>query len=119
MSISIVPSIEKLRVAAVHHSHAEGQLLLRGLDDQVIVVRHQAVRMAGPVVPSDDRAQQRQECLPVNIVEEDLAMIGATVGDVIDPVWKLSSRVPRHASKLCDVPLVRQTLEPTSHFQPL
>jgi len=55
----------------------------------------------------------------VNIVEEDLAMIGATVGDVIDPVWKLSSRVPRHASKLRDVPLVRQTLEPTSHFQPL
>jgi hypothetical protein len=46
-------------------------------------------------------------------------MISATVGDVIDPVWKLSSRVPWHASKLRDVPLARQTLEPTSHFQPL
>jgi len=110
MSISIVPLIEKLRVAAVQQLHAEGQLWLHRLDDQVVVARHQAVRMAGPVVPSDHRAQQRQERFPVNIVEEDLAMIGATIGDVKDAVWKLASRLPWHASKLRDVSLARQTL---------
>jgi hypothetical protein len=107
VSISIVPSIEKLRVAAVHQFHAEGQVRLLRLDDQVIVARHQAVRMAGPVVPSDDRAQQRQECFPVAIVEEDLAMIGSTIGDLKDAVWKLASRLPWHASKLRDVSLAR------------
>jgi hypothetical protein len=55
----------------------------------------------------DDGAEQRQERLPVDVVEEDLAMIRATVGDVVDPVWKLSSRLPRHAAKLRKVPAAR------------
>jgi len=37
-------------------------------------------------------------------------MIGATIGDVKDAVWKLASRLPWHASKLRDVSLARQTL---------
>ncbi len=45
-------------------------------------------------------------------------MIRASVGDVIDPVGKLSSRMPWHASKLRADPVARQTLERTSHSQP-
>jgi hypothetical protein len=117
--VAIVPLIEELRVATVHHPHAAGQLRPRSLNDQVVVVRHQAVRMAGPAIPSDNRAEQRQEGLPVSVVEENLAMIRASVGDVIDPVGKLASRMSWHASKLRADPVARQTLERTSHSQPL
>ena len=81
MSIAVVPSIEELRVAAVDDLHAARKRRLLCLDDQVVMVGHQAERMAGPVVPSDDGAEQRQERLPVDVVEEDLAMIRATVGE--------------------------------------
>ena len=107
MTISVVPLIEKLRVAAVQYPHASGKFRLCRLDDQVAMSCHQAVRMTNPGVASDDGAEQSQERLTIDVVKKDLAVIRAAVGDVIDPFWKLLSCSPWHVYKLGDMPAAR------------
>ena len=51
-----MPPVEALGIDPVQLAHAFGQVAVRRLDQQVIVVVHQAVRVHGPVeVPHDFR----------------------------------------------------------------
>ena len=56
MANPIVPAVETLRVHAVHLAHADGEIGLGGFDQQMIMIRHQAVGMADPVIAADDAA---------------------------------------------------------------
>ena len=46
MACSMAPVIEELGVNAVHLAHAEGEVSIRGFNEEMIVVVHQAVGMA-------------------------------------------------------------------------
>src|SRR5919204_2868358 len=54
VAVAAMPLVEELRVAPVHNLHPAGELRLLGLDDEVVVVSHQAKGVAGPVVFCDD-----------------------------------------------------------------
>jgi len=58
---ALVAAVERLRVDAVEAVHAVGEAPELGLDDQVVVVRHQAEGVDAPVVPLDGLSEQREE----------------------------------------------------------
>ena len=56
-------------VNAVELAHADGKIRLRRLHQQMIMIRHQAVGVADPIVATDDRGQSGQKQLAVGIGE--------------------------------------------------
>ena len=94
----IVPAVESLRVLPVQAPHASGQVRLGGLDEQVEVVRHQAVAVAVPVVGVDDLAQPVEEGVPIPVVEEDGFARIAPGGQVVEGAGELDAEWPSHES---------------------
>jgi hypothetical protein len=60
-----VPAVELLGIDTVELSHATRERWVNRLDEQVIVVRHQAVGVAEPVEPLDGLRQNLKEELPI------------------------------------------------------
>ncbi len=71
MAPASVPEVEGLRVDAVEHAHSLGEPFAASLDDEVIVVAHQAEGVAGPVVANDDAREKCEEEPAVMVVAED------------------------------------------------
>jgi hypothetical protein len=81
-----VSSVEALGVAAVEALEACRHLCDGRLDDEVVVVRHQAKGVQAPVVLPDDRAEQPEERAAVVLVAVDPDLSGAPRGDVEEAV---------------------------------
>jgi len=112
-----VLEIERLRMVAVEELHAGRQLLAPGLDDQVVVVRHQAERVAAPVELRDCEPEEDEEEPPVVVVEKDRDPSGATGSDMEDPVVRqLRSRHACHASTVAPLAWRIPGVEQASHF---
>ena len=56
---------------AIQLAHAEGKIALRGLDKKVVMVCHQAIRVADPVIAFVDVLEGVQEVLTIGIVFEN------------------------------------------------
>jgi co-chaperonin GroES (HSP10) len=82
MSPPEVASVEALGIAPVQLLEAGRQLGDGRLDDQVVVVRHQAERMEAPVMLPDDEVQQPEEDAAVVVVAVDRDPSGTARGDV-------------------------------------
>jgi hypothetical protein len=54
--------------------HATGKVAFRGLNDQVVMIVHQTVGMAYPVIPCDGFPQEIKKIHPVYIVPEYLPL---------------------------------------------
>jgi hypothetical protein len=94
-----VSEVERLRVVAVQELHSVGELLASRLHDEVVVVAHEAERVAAPFVLRDGDSQQQEEEVPVAVVEEDRYPPGAARADVEDPLVRhLGARSPSHPS---------------------
>jgi hypothetical protein len=65
---AFVAIVEGLGVAAVQQPQADGKQVLVRLDDQVVVVRHQAERMAVPVRAAGHSRQEDEEESAVVVV---------------------------------------------------
>jgi hypothetical protein len=96
MSPAAVSRVESLGVVAVQDLHAVGKVLAGGVDDQVVVVRHQAKGVTRPLVPADDESQQAEKIAPVVRVVVDGHLRHAARGDVKEPVREGGARNPRH-----------------------
>jgi hypothetical protein len=99
-----MPSVEGLRVVPVEALEAGRELLHGRLDDEVVVVRHQAERMELPVVPPDDHAEEPEEEVAVVVVAIDRDPPGAARGDVEvavgeDVAWKSGHSEPLYAAQ--------------------
>ena len=77
-------SVEGLGVNPVQLPHPQGEIPLRGLDEQMVMIFHEAVGVTEPVVASIHLVQEAQEGLPVVIVSEDGPLVVASIGKVID-----------------------------------
>jgi len=80
--MSSMPS-ELLCVDPISLTHASGKMRLQRLDDQVVVVGHQAVGITYPVHPPVDLTEEVEECLVVLIVRVSNHTATATRGDMI------------------------------------
>jgi hypothetical protein len=91
-----VARVEPLGVAAVEALEARRQLRDRGLEDEVVVVRHQAGGVHAPVVLVDDDAEEPKEDAAVVVVAVDRNPPGPTRRHVKEPVGEDVSRQPCH-----------------------
>jgi hypothetical protein len=66
-----VTFIEQLRIDAGHLPHANRQVALRGLYEQMIVICHEAIGMTGPVVTRIGMLEGIEEVLAVRVIPED------------------------------------------------
>ena len=82
----ILPSVafvEGPRVAAVQVPHPVRKVRQRGLDEQVVVVTHQAAHVSAPAVAPLDPAQDVEEDDPVAIVQHDRRVVVPADPDVV------------------------------------
>jgi hypothetical protein len=78
-----VALVELLGVRAVQDLHAGRQRLEVGLDDQVVVIAHQAERVEVPAEPAHDDSEQPKEMAAVLVVAVDPRPVDAARGDVV------------------------------------
>ncbi len=83
-----VSLIEQLRVAAVQSLDSRREPDARGMENEVIVRRHQAERLDDPVVTLDADADMCEEHPPVCIVPDDGAAVDPARHHMEVPVWK-------------------------------
>jgi len=82
----LVAAVEAPRVVAVQVAHPEIQVCLPGLDDQVVVVAHQAVAVDSPAIAAGDACKEVQEDDAVFcVVEDEHAAVAARRDVVVSP----------------------------------
>ena len=82
VAVALVATIEVLRVPAVQAAHPAQRASVVVSTDQVKVVRHQAVRVQTPTIPSHDPVEHLHEDTSFHVVREDLHAVNATRRDV-------------------------------------
>ena len=75
--------VEGTGVGAVQVTHAIREVRRRRLDDEVIVVAHQAPDVDAPLVAVADAVQDVEEDDPVGVVEDDRVTVVAARCDVV------------------------------------
>jgi hypothetical protein len=78
-----VALVELLGVRAVQDLHAGRQRVEVGLDDQVVVIAHQAERVEVPAEPAHHDPEQEEEVAAVLVVAVDPRPVDAAGGDVV------------------------------------
>ena len=64
-------------------SHAEGEIPVRSLYHDMVMIIHEAISMAKPVVPLVDAGKDFEKCFPILIVFKYGFLVVAAVGNVI------------------------------------
>lgn len=70
MTYSSVAAVEVLGLDAVVMAHAECKVSVRGFDQQVVVIPHQAIGVNHPVETADHLAQNSQVLCTIIIAQE-------------------------------------------------
>jgi len=81
--LPLVAFVECASVAAVQVPHPVGEVRQRGLDEEVVVVPHQAAHVRAPAIAPFDPAQDVEEDDPVSIVHDDRRVVVAADPDVV------------------------------------
>jgi len=76
--------------------------VLRGLDQDMIVIGHEAVGMADPIVPLFDVLDGVQEVLTVGVVFEDGLLFIASGGDVVDGAGIFYAEGAGHGERIAE-----------------
>ena len=110
MAHDAVAPIEGLRVHGIDVAHEPREICLVGMNDEVVVIAHQAVRHDGRLEPVRRLGKQLQEALSISVVHKDRLAPVATCSDVIDGSRKLDSQ------RSCHAPSVRAYPAPTARL---
>jgi len=90
MADTVMLSIEILRVRAIEELHAFGQGWRMGFNQQMVVIVHQAISVAIPIVAIDRILQQHQKLLTINIITIDVFPSVASRSHMIQRPGKLN-----------------------------
>jgi hypothetical protein len=99
VACSSVAPVESESVDPVQPLHSRPQSLDGGLEDQVVVGRHQAEGVDDPVEAVDAIREQREEVQAVRVVAKDGATVDAACRHVKDTVRKLAAEPSCHPSR--------------------
>ena len=83
VAVSVMSFVKKLGIDAVKLSHAEGEVAVGCFDQKMVVVGHEAVGVAQPVITLVDVLKGVEEILAVLIVFEDGLLFVAARGNMI------------------------------------
>jgi hypothetical protein len=100
MTPAPVAPVEALRVASVQSLKAGGQLRHGRLDDEVVMICHQAERVHAPVVLAHGAGQEAEEDPAVVVVPVDRDLPCPTRSHVKEAVGEDVPRQSRHASAM-------------------
>jgi hypothetical protein len=100
VAATAVAEVEALCVTAAQVLHASGEARLSRLDDEVVVVAHQAEDVDRPVVALDGDRQKPQEREPVLVVARDRGPVDTARRDVEVAVGQRGAQDARHPRKL-------------------
>ena len=89
--------VEPLRVAAVEELHPGSEVGAGALEDEVVVVPHQAEGVHRPAVAADRELEQAEKEPAVEVVEVDQAAVDAAGRDVEEAVRQQAPRNAWHA----------------------
>jgi hypothetical protein len=92
----IMPLVESLRIDTVQLSHADRKISIGCINEQMVMVVHQAIGVAEPIVPMGNICKSIQKDLSVPIVSENCLSFVSSARDVIDSTWKLYTQRTRH-----------------------
>jgi hypothetical protein len=98
--LPFVALVEGAGVAAVQIPHPVGEVRQRGLDEQVVMVPHQAAHVSPPAVAPFDSAQDVEEDDPVSIVQHDGRVVVAADPNVVVGAGGEVAVRPSHRSKV-------------------
>ena len=102
MPCSLMSFIKKLCIDPVQLPHTQGQVAVRRLDQEVIMVVHHAVGMANPIVSFINVLECVQEVDAVLVVFENGLLFIAAGGDVIDGTGVFYAEGAGHAGNLAN-----------------
>jgi hypothetical protein len=91
-----MPLIESLGIDTVQLPHAYRKISIGCINEQMVMILHQAVGMAEPIVPKGNILKRIQENLSVLIVSEYCLSFVSSARDVIDSTWKLYTQRTCH-----------------------
>ncbi len=94
-----VAAIESLRIHAVQPLHPHRESALACLDQQVIVRRHETVRVACPSKRQHVSSEQGHECAAIHLVLKERQTAIRTCRDVEDAVAQEAAWTPAHLTK--------------------
>ena len=81
--LALVPLVEGTGIAAVQVPHPFGEVRKGSLDEEVVVVPHEAAHVSTPPVAPFDPAQDVEEDDPVSVVQHDRRVVVTTDPDVV------------------------------------
>ena len=98
--LPLVALVEGAGIGAVQIPHPIGEVRQRGLDQEVVVIAHQAAHVSEPAVAPFDPAQDVEEDDPVSIVDDDRRMVVAPDPDVVVGAGGEVAMRPSHLPKV-------------------
>lgn len=93
---ALIPEINVLSVPALECLHGILKVGFGGLEKEVVMVLHQAIREQTQMEIPHRFCQECEEGPPVFVVSEDGALLDASVIDVIERTFELDTPWPRH-----------------------
>jgi hypothetical protein len=96
MTWTFMVPVKKLGIDPIELTHTEGEVGIRCLNQKVVMVVHETVGMAKPVVLPDSRTKDGKELLSIYIIHADLSPCIPTGGDMIDSAEIFNSERTGH-----------------------
>jgi citrate lyase beta subunit len=84
MACPSVTFVEELGVDSIQLPHTEGEVAIRRLDKDMVMVGHEAVGVADPIIPLVDVLEGVQEVQSILVVLEDGLLLVTAGGNVIN-----------------------------------
>ena len=84
MAVTFQQLVVALRVDAIQELHAEREVGLRCVHDEVVVGSHQDVRPADPLETPDDASHEIEEEHATVVVDEEVSLVDRSRRDVVD-----------------------------------
>jgi hypothetical protein len=100
MTVPLVTFIEELGIDAVQLPHAYGEIAVGGLDEQMIMVGHEAVSVAYPIVSLVDMLEGIEEIDTVLVVLKNGFLFITSGGHVVDGAGIFDAEWPCHGLKI-------------------
>jgi hypothetical protein len=97
-----VAFVEELRVDAVQLPHAEGKVAVRGLDEKMVMVGHEAVGVAEPIIAFVNMLEGVQEVQAVSVILEDWLLLIAAGRHVIDCAGVFDAKRTGHEARIAE-----------------
>jgi hypothetical protein len=80
----LMPPIKYLGINPIQLSHSDRKVSLRSFYQQMVMIVHEAISVAHPMIPFINVLKEIQETFPIFIIQKDGSLLIPPAGNVID-----------------------------------